>query len=626
MSNKVLILSRYNKLGASSRYRYYEYLGDLQKSGLDCTISPLLSDRYLKKTYAGNAFKIFEIIQCYFRRFIILFSIRKYDLCLIEKELFPFFPFFVEYFILLAAKKYIVDYDDATFHRYDEHKNLIVRLIFSTKIKNLMHEASTVIVGNQYLYDYALDCKSRNIITIPTVVDIEKYGEVSSKKDKQFSIVWIGSQSTVHYLQEIIEPIERISKLVNAKLIVIGAKIDIPGVDIEYVDWSQETEISHLKSADVGIMPLSKDNWDKGKCGFKIIQYMASEVPVIASPIGVNQKIIQHKVNGFLAETSDEWFKYFLNIYDGIEPYIVQNALSTVSKNYSKKFASPILIHSLKGALNENLDSNVVSDFGREWKMFSNHESIKELKLIWEDYFNIFPWDSLPNNGGIGADIGCGTGRWSIPVVKKVKKLYLIDPSPNALNVAKSNLSKYSNIEYINKGVDATMPLIEKLDFAYSLGVLHHVPDIDAAFNSISKSLKKGAPFLVYLYHSFEDSPKWYKVLWKISDYLRKIISIMPHRFKVITTQFIALIIYWPISRTGFIFSKLGINTKHFPLIYYSDKPFYFMRNDSLDRFGTRLENRFSKKQIEQLFHNSGFVDIKFSNKKPFWCACGIKK
>ena len=626
MPNKVLILSRYNKLGASSRYRYYEYLEDLDKSGLDCKISPLLSDRYLKKTYAGNTFKVFEIMRCYFRRFIILFSIRKYDLCLIEKELFPFFPFFVEYFILLAAKKYIVDYDDATFHRYDEHKNLIVRFIFSNKIKKLMHGASTVIVGNKYLHDYALDSESKNIITIPTVVDIEKYAKVSGKKDKQFSIVWIGSQSTVHYLQEIIEPIERISKLVNAKLIEKKKKIDIPGVDIELVDWSQETEINYLKSADVGIMPLSKDNWDKGKCGFKIIQYMASEVPVIASPVGVNQKIIQHDVNGYLAETSDEWFKYFINIYDGIEPDIVQNALSTVSKKYSKKFASPILIHSLKDTLNENLNSNVVQDFGREWKMFSNNESIKELKLIWEDYFNIFPWDSLPNNGGIGADIGCGTGRWSMPVAKQVKKLYLIDPSRNALNVAKKNLSGFSNIEFINKGVDASMPLIEKLDFAYSLGVLHHVPDIDAAFNSISQNLKKGAPFLVYLYHSFEDSPKWYKVLWKISDYLRRIISILPYRFKVITTQSIALIIYWPISRTGLIFSKLGFNTTHFPLIYYSNKPFYFMINDYLDRFGTRLENRFSKKQIEQLFHNSGFADVKFSNKKPFWCACGIKK
>jgi hypothetical protein len=155
--------------------------------------------------------------------------------------------------------------------------------------------------------------------------------------------------------------------------------------------------------------------------------------------------------------------------------------------------------------------------------------------------------------------------------------------------------------------------------------VLHHVPDINSAFSAISSNLKKGAPFLVYLYHSFDESPSWYRYLWYFTDFFRKIISKMPSKLKLAVTQLIAILIYWPVSRLGLIFRKLGFDTSHFPLIYYSEKPFYYMRNDSLDRFGTRLENRFSKKEIESIFIKAGFGNVIFSKNKPYWCACGIK-
>ena len=170
----------------------------------------------------------------------------------------------------------------------------------------------------------------------------------------------------------------------------------------------------------------------------------------------------------------------------------------------------------------------------------------------------------------------------------------------------------------MNESANVSMQTIEPLDFAFSIGVLHHVPDINSAFNSIASKLKKGAPFLVYLYYSFEESPIWYRLLWSFTDFVRKIISRMPYKMKVFSTQLIALFVYLPISKFGYLFAKIGFNTKNFPLIYYSDKPFYFMRNDSLDRFRTKLENRYFKKEILEIFNNSGFIDVQFSDRKPY--------
>ena len=223
MSQKILILTRYNKLGASSRYRFYDYLEHLKQDGFDCEVAPLFSDKYLKKTYAGS-FRVFEVIKCYWKRIAVLFSAKEYDSYLVEKELFPFFPYFIEFLFLSRCKKYDIDFDDAIFHRYDDHKSPIIRYLFSNKIARLMKNAECVLVGNQYLYDYAKINLCKNIKIIPTVVDVKRYDKARSKKNEQFTIVWIGSQATVQYLLEVIEPITRVCNKVNGKLLVVGAK------------------------------------------------------------------------------------------------------------------------------------------------------------------------------------------------------------------------------------------------------------------------------------------------------------------------------------------------------------------------------------------------------------------
>ncbi len=628
MMRKLLILPRYDKLGASSRYRFYNYIDYLEKNGYECTIYPLFSDLYLTQRYSKSSI-FFELIKCYLKRIVILFNVRKYDLCFIEKELFPYLPFWLEFFWLSRCKQYIVDYDDAIFHNYDENDSPIVRFLLSNKISQIMTGASSVIVGNQYIYDYAKANFVYNVLIIPTVIDLGLYDNIIVEKNKQFTIIWIGSQSTVHYVEEVRQSIIEVCKKTNGKFVVIGADINIPEIQLETVDWSSNTEIEYLKSAHVGIMPLSNKNWDKGKCGFKIIQYLASKIPVVASPVGINSSIIQHGVNGYLASTSGEWVDCLIKVYNNIDNKdMIYYGHKDVREKYSIDFASPLLLNAMNVVLDKkiNLDYSVVRGFGKEWAYFNNEGFEDDLYRIWSDYFSIFPWNLLPDDGGIGADIGCGSGRWSFFVANKVKKLYLIDPSAEALEVSKHKLREFKNIEFVNLEVESAMQKVDLLDFAFSLGVLHHVPDIELAFESISGKLKRGAPFLVYLYYSFDNKPSWYKSIWSVSDLLRRVISRFPSNLKLVVTQLIAIIVYFPVARSGFFFTKLGFNTSRYPLIYYSDKPFYFMKNDALDRFGTKLENRFSRKDILRLFEKSGFINVKFSDSEPYWCACGVKK
>ena len=317
-------------------------------------------------------------------------------------------------------------------------------------------------------------------------------------------------------------------------------------------------------------------------------------------------------------------------VYNKSDDSLELNGYKNIVSNYSFSSSSPTILETLrKNIYRENIDRKVVDDFGFEWSIFDNEEELSSINLkeIWEDYFHIFPWSKLPKGGGIGADIGCGTGRWAKFVAPRVKKLYLVDPSLDAINVAKTKLEQFNNLEFMITNADEFSVDDDSLDFAYSLGVLHHIPNTNQSFQSISKKLKKGAPLLVYLYYSFDNKPAFHRYLWKFSDLIRLFISSLPSRPKYYISQAIAILVYWPIARLGYLFIKLGLDVKNvWPLIYYSNKSFYFMKNDALDRFGTRLEQRFSKKEIKSLFIENGFTDIKFSEREPYWCACGIKK
>lgn len=274
---------------------------------------------------------------------------------------------------------------------------------------------------------------------------------------------------------------------------------------------------------------------------------------------------------------------------------------------------------------NTNLDSATVAGFGDEWSRFTQEDLASTSRdQIFRDYFEIFPWQMLPSNA-TGADIGCGSGRWAQVVAPRVGLLHLIDASADALAVARLNLTDVDNVRFHHASVGA-LPLEDSsLDFAYSLGVLHHVPDTAAAILAVTCKLKPGAPLLLYLYYSFDNRSAAYHALWKLSDGVRRVVSRMPFLLRYPASQFLAFALYWPLARIAWLLEHLGALPTGWPLAYYRDKPFYVMRTDALDRFGTRLEQRFSRAEIRAMLEQAGLRDIRFSENAPYWCAVAFR-
>jgi SAM-dependent methyltransferase len=270
-----------------------------------------------------------------------------------------------------------------------------------------------------------------------------------------------------------------------------------------------------------------------------------------------------------------------------------------------------------------NIDEKTVEGFGQEWSRFDQSVvSEDELRAGFESYFSIFPWDSLPANA-VGFDLGCGSGRWARLVATRIGTLHCIDPSKAALNVARRNLRHQRNCCFHLASVDAIPLGDDSMDFGYALGVLHHVPDTAAGLLACVRKLKVGAPFLVYLYYAFDNRPRWFRLVWRTSEALRLGICRLPFSLRYAVTQLIAAGAYYPLARLSYALERLGWNVENFPLSAYRRMSFYSMRTDALDRFGTRLERRFTARQIKALMEGAGLEHITFSQTWPYWCAVG---
>ena len=300
-----------------------------------------------------------------------------------------------------------------------------------------------------------------------------------------------------------------------------------------------------------------------------------------------------------------------------------------MTKNFSIKPSSVIKtdnhpIHCFEGLADENIDPEVVQSFGDEWSKFHSFDE-KDLEIAGSNYFKIVS-ESVCNKSTYGIDLGCGTGRWSKYLSQRIGFMECLDPS-DAIYAANRVLNDTPNVRLIKASIDNIPFPDNTFDFAMSVGVLHHIPNtLDAMKNCVAK-VKPGGYVYTYLYYNLEDRGVIFKTVFKISDGLRKIISRLSPKPKKFACDFLAIAIYWPLVSLARIFSILGMKkiAKKIPLSSYMNKTFYIMRNDSLDRFGTKLEQRFSRQEITDMMTASGLKNVQISSDRPYYTALGQK-
>lgn len=351
---KVLLLSRYGSLGASSRVRYLLYLPYFRSQGVEVSVVPLFSDDYLRALYRG-APRWREVLVGYGQRFFALLRLRQFDLIIIEKELFPFLPAVVERLLGTMRVPYVADYDDALFHHYDHHPNSLVRRVLGRKIDAVMRHSAVVVAGNAYLAERARQAGASRVEVIPTVVDTTRYLPRQGLANDVPVVGWIGTPKTSKYLRPLLPVFEALGREMCVRFVAVGAReVDFDGTPVEVLPWSEETEVASIQQFDIGIMPLEDSPWERGKCGYKLIQYMACGLPVVASPVGVNRQIVVREENGLLADTPDEWQRVLRRLLlDGasIRDSMGRAGRTRVEEWYSLQAQAPRILKVVRKAL-----------------------------------------------------------------------------------------------------------------------------------------------------------------------------------------------------------------------------------------------------------------------------------
>lgn len=319
---KICFFTRYGRLGASSRLRFYQYFQCLQDSKFEVEFCPLFSDEYVEGLQRGIRSRE-SLIKGFALRFLQMIGRKKFDLIVLEKELFPWLPSVFDLSLISGDIPVVIDYDDAVFHLYDQSESALVRRFLGSKHSSLARRANLVIAGNEYLANHAKKFGASWVELLPTAIDLNRY-PVSVKSPHSASVSlpvvgWIGQRSTADNLLPLKSVFRQFTDEGKANFAAIGIDTKALDLPMNSIAWSESSEVVDISQFDIGIMPLIDGPFERGKCGYKLIQYMACGLPVIASPVGVNQQIVEHGVNGYLASTLDEWISALEKLTSDIE-------------------------------------------------------------------------------------------------------------------------------------------------------------------------------------------------------------------------------------------------------------------------------------------------------------------
>ena len=282
-----------------------------------------------------------------------------------------------------------------------------------------------------------------------------------------------------------------------------------------------------------------------------------------------------------------------------------------------------------RNEMDKNVDLGVINGFGREWESFDYTDSEADEGLDRQFLAYSAPIDlkQFDVKTAVAADFGAGSGRWTIRLLPYFSLVYALEPSHRANKILKEKFRDESRVIILEETVGLNSIPANSLDLAVSLGVLHHIPDTSLAIKEVFSKIKPGGVFLCYLYYKLDDKPRHYRALFYASNSLRLIVSRLPYVARRFIAQVIAALVYWPFARLAKLLAKKGRKVSNLPLHHYASMPFVMLQNDALDRFGTRLEQRFSKKEILKMLDDAGFdlATLNFSSTEPFWTFSVLK-